>query len=406
MWLTLGAAALVAYLAYYFAIRSASGDRHIHFLELHNKYGPFVRFALNRISVNTTEGLQKIYGAKDNTQKSCSLTSIDHSLHLKKKRVMSSALSDSSVRAMEDIVLRNIINSRLSDICFSNSFDMLDKPDNRYILKVLPLGVNALSMSGWMPGVLRLKLGKILFSKLNEDMKRYEAFANEPLFSDHDLVRESSLLITGTTAISATFFYLLHNLHAYQRIKDEVRPCLKSVDEIVGCATLISCRWLRVCIDEAMRMSPDVPGLLLRHALAGDVEIAGHVFPEGVDLGVCHYSIHHNEEYCPDSFCYRLERCLEVRSTNSKSGHEKAAFCTFSIGLRGCAGKSMAMKELLVTITRFVWLYNMRLAPIEEYCGARGSGKGYSRHRIIEYQMQDIFVSRSDRPQVQFRRLV
>ena len=80
-----------------------------------------------------------------------------------------------------------------------------------------------------MPGILRLKLGNILFAKLNADMKRYEAFANEqstrrlglgdkaehadvyshllkankankggrPLFTPHDLIGESSLLITG-----------------------------------------------------------------------------------------------------------------------------------------------------------------------------------------------------------------
>lgn len=79
-----------------------------------------------------------------------------------------------------------------------------------------------------MPSILRLKIGNILFSKLNNDMKRYEAFANQqsrkrlamgneakdadvyshllraneaskgkPMFNDHDLVGESSLLITG-----------------------------------------------------------------------------------------------------------------------------------------------------------------------------------------------------------------
>lgn len=156
-----------------------------------------MRFGPNRISVNTVEGLHKIYGVKANTQKSSyynvfndvfkgdsSLTTIDHELHMKKKRVVSSALSDSSVRAMEGIVLRNITkfttslndseqemtDSRdenawgtpkdmtkladylsfdiMGDICFSSPFGMLDRPDNRYILDVLPQGVNALNMVG------------------------------------------------------------------------------------------------------------------------------------------------------------------------------------------------------------------------------------------------------------------
>ncbi|KAK7733126.1 hypothetical protein SLS53_008314 [Cytospora paraplurivora] len=326
----------------------------------------------------------------------------------------------------------------MGDICFSSPFGMLDKPDNRYVLDVLPQGVNGLNMSGWMPSILRLKLGHILFAKLNQDMKRYEAFANQqsrkrlamgdeaempdvyshllkanraskdrPLFTDHDLVGESSLLITGgsdttATAISATFFYLLHNPEAYEQLQAEVHSRFNSINEIVGGAALSSCRWLRACIDEAMRMSPGVPGLLPRQALAGGVEIAGHVFAEGVDLGVCHYAIHHNEAYYPDSFHYRPERWLE----GGDNSLVHAAFCPFSIGPRGCVGKSMAIKELMITIARVVWLYEARLCPEDEKRGAGGELKGYGRHRVGEYQLCDMFVSKTDGPVVQFRRRV
>jgi hypothetical protein len=159
--------------------------------------GPFVRFGPNRISVNTAEGLQKIYGSRANTRKSSyynvfgdvfhgdsSLTTIDHQIHAKKKRTVSSALSESSIRSMEELVLRNIrifcaaliepssdtlgksSNEKggwgepknmtdwtdylsfdiMGDICFSSSFDMLRSSANRYILKVLPEGVNGLNV--------------------------------------------------------------------------------------------------------------------------------------------------------------------------------------------------------------------------------------------------------------------
>jgi hypothetical protein len=157
--------------------------------------GPFVRFGPNRIFVNTAEGLQKIYGSKANTTKSSyynvfgevfrgdsSLTTIDHQIHAKKKRVVSSALSESSIRSMEKLVLRNIrvfctalaepspdtpVNlvdgawgppknmtdwadylsfDIMSDICFSSSSDMLRSGVNRYILKILPEGVNGLNV--------------------------------------------------------------------------------------------------------------------------------------------------------------------------------------------------------------------------------------------------------------------
>jgi hypothetical protein len=82
-----------------------------------------------------------------------------------------------------------------------------------------------------MPGILRLKIGNLLFAKLNKDLRRYEDFANQQstkrlalgdatayqdvyshllqannksdsenlLFKPADLVGESSLLITGGT---------------------------------------------------------------------------------------------------------------------------------------------------------------------------------------------------------------
>lgn len=80
-----------------------------------------------------------------------------------------------------------------------------------------------------MPAILHLKIGNLLFAKLNKDLLRYEAFANQqstkrlalgdaaehkdvfshlllsnksskpenPLFTPADLVGEASLLITG-----------------------------------------------------------------------------------------------------------------------------------------------------------------------------------------------------------------
>ncbi|KAK8068776.1 cytochrome P450 [Apiospora phragmitis] len=66
----------------------------------------------------------------------------------------------------------------MGDICFSGPFKMLDKPDNRYVLDVLPKGVNSLKMrlDAWHPTA---EDRESPIAKLNEAMKRYEAFANQ-----------------------------------------------------------------------------------------------------------------------------------------------------------------------------------------------------------------------------------
>ena len=149
--------------------------------------------------MNTAAGLQAIYGAKANTRKSSyynvfshvfqgnsSLTTIERSLHAQKKRVVATALADSSIKEMEELVLRNVrkfcvqlgetsqtsvdVKSGsdrvprwsqpknmtdwsdylafdiMGDICFSGGFNMLGEATNRYILRVLPEGVNGLNI--------------------------------------------------------------------------------------------------------------------------------------------------------------------------------------------------------------------------------------------------------------------
>ena len=46
------------------------GDKHIHFLHVHAKYGPVVRFAPNSLSINDPAALRAIYGHGANVQKS------------------------------------------------------------------------------------------------------------------------------------------------------------------------------------------------------------------------------------------------------------------------------------------------------------------------------------------------
>ena len=459
-----------------------------------------MRFGPNRIAINTNEGLQKIYGTSAHTQKSrkfygvfgevfhgdSSLTTIDHQRHVRKKKAVSTALADANVKKMEELILKNVrvllsrIGERrnektgqtfpastefwsdpknmttwcdyfsfdiMGDICFQGSFEMLSKPDNRYILDVLPLGVNGLNMTGHMPWIIKLPIGKLLFSGLQKDMEKYAQFAQDmsdkrlaresegnvpytdvysfllaankdnkdesrPLFTPEDLVGESSLLITGgsdttATAIQSTIFYLCHNLEKLTKAQKEIRPLFSQVEDIRAGPLLHSCKYIRACIDEAMRMSPGVPGLNPREVLQGGTMIEGIYFPEGTDLGTCHYAIHHNEGYYPDSFSYKPERWIAGSApgiTEDSVALCHSALCPFSLGSRGCVGKSVAYKEMMVVIGRMLWMYEMRLAE------GSHNGEGdpsldpeTGRHRQHELQMKDMFVSKSDGPMVQYK---
>ena len=83
--------------------------------------GDIVRYGPNRISINTISGLQGIYGAKANVEKSdfystfskffgvpASVTIIDRAHHAIRRRITNQAFAMSAVRGMEGVMLDNI----------------------------------------------------------------------------------------------------------------------------------------------------------------------------------------------------------------------------------------------------------------------------------------------------------
>lgn len=104
---------------------------------------------------------------------------------------------------------------------------------------------------------------------------------------------------TTATAIAVTLFYIARHRGCYDRLAKEIRTTFKKGSEIKG-NMLSSCNYLRACVDEALRMSPPIPGTLWRQASPGNGEgssfiVDGHIIPKGTYVGVNTYALHHNE---------------------------------------------------------------------------------------------------------------
>ena len=212
--------------------------------------------------------------------------------------------------------------------------------------------------------------------------------------------------------MAATLFYLVRNPHALALVTAEIRSQFASVEDIHSGPALTSCSYLRACIDEAMRLSPSVGGLLPREVLAGGITIDGEQIPAGTVIGVPHYTIHHNAAYYPEPFKYVPERWIANKSEKASAGVfteddvavAHSAFCPFSIGPRGCIGKGLAYIEMSITLARVLYLYDMRRAPGVVDPGEGVAGAEYGRHRHDEFQLIDIFTSMKDGPMVEFRK--
>ena len=152
--------------------------------------GKMVRFGPNRISVNSSTALQKIYGATANTTKSRNYKTFHHLFkvpmiatiiddkkkHSFRKRFHSQALSASSIKGLEDLTLRNLRKfcrfldmessgewtaakdmskwmSNLSfdttgDLTFSRNWNLLESEENRNIPGVIAQGLGGLNLVG------------------------------------------------------------------------------------------------------------------------------------------------------------------------------------------------------------------------------------------------------------------
>lgn len=294
---------------------------------------------------------------------------------------------------------------------------------------------------GANPLIKTLGLNKILFSKIYAQRMEYMAYskaqasertkigletdrkdffyyllnARDPEtgkgFTSPELWGESNLLIiagsdTTSTALSSAFFYLVHNPEKLEVLAREIRSTFSDIEDIHASPTLNGCIYLRAVLDESMRLSPPVGGILPREVLPGGIDIDNLHIPGGCVVGTPHYALHHNSLYFPEPFSFFPERWIPDSTPNftkEKVALAQSAFAPFSIGPRGCIGKGVAYVELMTSLARVLYLYDMRKAD-GLTVGEGSIDNEWGRQRKDEYQLMDSFTSMKDGPYVQFRR--
>ncbi|KAF4636423.1 hypothetical protein G7Y89_g1665 [Cudoniella acicularis] len=320
---------------------------------------------------------------------------------------------------------------------FGQSFEMQSKPDNHFLLDAVEATSHRSGVYGQYPGLAKYKLEKLLYPKSAWMRERYLSLMTDLVewrlkeardskndlfsfiidakdeetgrgFTHKELWSESRFLLvagadTSSTALSAAFFYLSMNPVCYDKLASEVRNTFSSASEIRTGPKLASCHYLRACIDEALRMSPPAGGTLWREVCEGGVVVDDAYIPAGCDVGCSVYAVHHNEKYFPDSYKYKPERWIAEDTPKEIIELARLAFNPFSLGPRGCAGKTMAYMELCNTLGRAIWYMDFRRAdgPLG-LVGAGSSDDKNGRNRVDEFQLQDHLTSSHDGPYIQF----
>lgn len=114
---------------------------------------------------------------------------------------------------------------------------------------------------------------------------------------------------------------------------------------------------MRACVDEALRMSPGVPGYLTREAPEGGT-IDGYYMPPAAQVGVPTWTVHRDPDVYPDPQIFKPERWM----VDSEEQIQKLRSCwyPFSTGTRGCIGKNMAYHSIYLTVARLAYSFEIK----------------------------------------------
>ena len=242
-----------------------------------------------------------------------------------------------------------------------------------------------------------------LFQAIDPDTGK-KGYSQQELFTD-----ASVLVIAGsdTTSIilSSFFFYIVRNPRSYNRLMEEIRSTFDSAHNIVGGPKLSSCKYLRACVDETMRIAPASPTELSRLVLAGGQMIEGELYPAGVTVGTSEWSNGRSDEY-GDPNVYRPERWIvdeEAGVTAEDVARISSYFHPFSHGWGNCPGQNLAILELLTTIARTLYRFDVRSEP-GSTLGEGSPELGWGRRDRKQFQVDDAYNSIRNGPMIQFKK--
>ncbi|KAI1264503.1 cytochrome P450 [Xylariaceae sp. FL1019] len=382
----------------YGGIHSVTKRYHLETWQNHQKYGPVVRQGPSRLVFNSVNAMQDIYSttrltksyayAKSRIAPSATLfDTIETDKHRQRRKVMSQAITEKSMREFEpvmlgqiDIFLRRLLRSaksgepvNLSDCCQRLGVDVVGLLAFGYELKLLTedtyqiipgsmafvnsrinlyLQLPEISFiepymkmigakqrekfTGVGQNMIRTRLGKgthaqrDLYSFVHESIEGDgEQLMGTELWADSMFFLTAGGTTTATT-MSSVFWYLLRNPDWQEKLVHEIRSTFETAEDIRSGPKLLSCKYLRAIIDESLRLSPPSLAILWREQAYDDPKrgepliIDGHVIPPGTEVGVSLYSLMHNEEYFPDPFAFKPDRWLAPEDPN-ESDSSKAA---------------------------------------------------------------------------------
>ncbi|KAI2463952.1 putative cytochrome P450 [Annulohypoxylon bovei var. microspora] len=163
---------------------------------------------------------------------------------------------------------------------------------------------------------------------------------------------------TTSTVLSTATYYLLKNPVAYGRLASEIRRAFEPADEINE-ATTRDLAYLNAVCKEAMRIYAPLPLGLPREVPEGGETVDGQLLPAGDKTIVATNPVAASLDPTnfADPFLFDPGRWLDDRREDDLEASQP-----FSLGARGCLGKSLGWMEMRQILAKLILNFDLELA--------------------------------------------
>lgn len=179
-------------------------------------------------------------------------------------------------------------------------------------------------------------------------------------FTDEELVNQMmTFLVAGhettATAMIWGMYLLCKHPEVQQKLREEVRAKLPSLDQDITPAELDDCQYLQATCKEILRLWAPV-SLTLREADC-DTSINGQFVPKGMTIILAPWAINTSKQlWGEDAQEFKPERWLDAdgKANNKGGADSNFSFLTFLHGPRSCIGQKFAQAEFECLVAAWV----------------------------------------------------
>jgi len=168
-----------------------------------------------------------------------------------------------------------------------------------------------------------------------------------------EMIIEDMIVAGVTTIVTAIKYIILYLLH-HPEYQDLI---FKEMIDVVGekknpdLSHIRKLPTLQSFIYESLRVSSFIP-IPLPHKANASGSVNSLPIPKDTMILFNLWNIHHDLNHCKDADKFEPKRWINSNGESEKKLHK--SFLPFSVGKRSCIGKSLAMKEIFLYLSRLI----------------------------------------------------